>query len=322
MKTIFTIIMGLFFINPILSQTYTSHNLGGEWTEDSTWINNVPPYYIEGNNITIQISQNTNILSLENLTFDGNNVNLNIEGHLIVNGNVTMLKNNVTFNIFSEGSFTINGDLIFGNNVELTINGNLIIEGNVSGGGNISVGGEWGFEGDDHNFSGTLPIELLSFTAKPHNNSILIEWVTLSEINNDYFIIEKSTNLQNWESIIIISGAGTSNMPLKYNYLDTNPILGISYYRLTQYDFDGQFEIFNPISVKFGNNNEFLYVYDNILIMSNDFLNETLQIFNIKGHLLKTTQITNTMYWLDYKPGIYIIKINDLNLKFYGKSPK
>jgi len=64
-------------------------------------------------------------------------------------------------------------------------------------------------------------------------------WVTASEINNDYFVIERSTNANDWIPLDSVDGAGNSNAVLSYNYLDNNPYSGTSYYRLKQVDFDG-----------------------------------------------------------------------------------
>ena len=113
-----------------------------------------------------------------------------------------------------------------------------------------------------------MPIELLSFTSKIKENSIELEWVTVSEINNDYFILEKSEDLKNWTIVSYIQGAGNSNTILTYSFEDFNPIQGISYYRLTQHDFDGQFEVFNPISTYWNPNGNYkIVIYDFIGVL-------------------------------------------------------
>ncbi len=64
----------------------------------------------------------------------------------------------------------------------------------------------------------TLPIELISFTGKYINNEILLEWSTLSEINNDYFSIEHSTNGYNFSEIGIVLGNGNSSIQNDYSF--------------------------------------------------------------------------------------------------------
>ena len=70
-----------------------------------------------------------------------------------------------------------------------------------------------------------------------------------SQLNNDYFVVEHSIDGYVWEEIDNILGAGTTSDLITYNTTHTKPINGYNYYRLTQVDYDRQFEIFNPISV-------------------------------------------------------------------------
>ena len=86
-----------------------------------------------------------------------------------------------------------------------------------------------------------LPIELLSFTAKEiSGNLVQLEWETASETNNDYFIVEKSTDGINYTSIGNVKGSGNSTNNHNYSWLDKkNESIPLSYYRLQQVDFDG-----------------------------------------------------------------------------------
>tara|TARA_R110001592_G_scaffold164980_1_gene399120 strand:- start:1661 stop:3052 length:1392 start_codon:yes stop_codon:yes gene_type:complete len=86
-----------------------------------------------------------------------------------------------------------------------------------------------------------LPIELLFFQAERCSGGVKLLWQTASEINNDYFTIEKSKDSYNWEEVIEISGAGHSSNTTDYCTIDENPYLGVSYYRLKQTDFDGHY---------------------------------------------------------------------------------
>jgi len=88
-------------------------------------------------------------------------------------------------------------------------------------------------------YSEPLPIELLFFTAK-YNNSVLFNWETASEINNDYFTIETSTDAIYYKSLVNINGAGNSTSLKSYSYIQKNPPIGVNYYRLKQTDFDGK----------------------------------------------------------------------------------
>ena len=100
------------------------------------------------------------------------------------------------------------------------------------------------------NFSvAPLPVELGNFNAECTDNEVILRWITLSEINNDSFRVERSKNLQTWESVGAMSGSGNNNAPLHYALVDERPFNGLSYYRLTQTDYDGQSETFAPVAV-------------------------------------------------------------------------
>ncbi|MDN5214042.1 DUF4347 domain-containing protein [Fulvivirgaceae bacterium BMA12] len=92
----------------------------------------------------------------------------------------------------------------------------------------------------------TLPVDLVSFTAREDNNRVLLDWQTASELNNDFFEVQRSENGENWEVIGKVDGNGTINEVLNYDYTDQRPLFGTSYYRLRQVDFDGQFE-YSPV---------------------------------------------------------------------------
>lgn len=86
-----------------------------------------------------------------------------------------------------------------------------------------------------------LPIQLLHFDAQRNGDSVLISWTTASEKNNDYFLIEKTTDGITYTTIAKIKGAGDSDGKLHYSTIDNSPSAGVSYYRLKQVDFDGKY---------------------------------------------------------------------------------
>jgi hypothetical protein len=84
-----------------------------------------------------------------------------------------------------------------------------------------------------------LPIQLVSFDAKLNKSQVDINWETASEVNNDYFTIQRSENGIQWIDLEKINGAGNSTTIINYFTIDKNPLIGTSYYRLQQTDFDG-----------------------------------------------------------------------------------
>ena len=97
-----------------------------------------------------------------------------------------------------------------------------------------------------------LPIELISFEGKEiSENTILLNWKTASEINNDYFNVERSTDGENYYSIGIVKGFGNSSQDHSYQLTDYDfGKAKINYYRLDQTDFDGSHHYSFPIAVK------------------------------------------------------------------------
>ncbi len=94
-----------------------------------------------------------------------------------------------------------------------------------------------------------LPIDLLSFDGACIDNQTHLEFVVASQVNNEYFTIERSKNIFEWEVLGFVNGGGTTNEEVTYTFMDVNPKNGENYYRLTQTDIDGTSKSFTPIVV-------------------------------------------------------------------------
>jgi hypothetical protein len=92
---------------------------------------------------------------------------------------------------------------------------------------------------------------LLSFEGIPLEDKVRLDWVTASEINNDYFTVEKSRDGMEFFPIGKVEGADNSTEIRPYSLDDMDPIFGISYYRLRQTDFDGAFTTSEIIAVNY-----------------------------------------------------------------------
>ena len=117
-----------------------------------------------------------------------------------------------------------------------------------------------------------MPVELLSFTAKTEGLAVNVSWQTLTEINNDYFEIQRSQDGQSWIFVgtTLAYGNGNSTNSQTYGFLDENPLIGTSYYRLKQVDVDGK-SIYsslatvtfnNLIQIKVGQDENSIYLYN------------------------------------------------------------
>ena len=177
----------------------------------------------------------------------------------------------------------ISGTLLFPDNgpkFKLPCGSSILVMpgGLISGPGDdnsnkISICTEWVWESKDDDVTGPyligsppLPITLESFEAEIDNTSVKLLWTTSAEINNDYFSIERSENGLDFELLSEIPGNGNSNVSISYDYFDDSPLMGTSYYRLKQTDFDGKYEYVDLLAVNFNQDDDgicMLHVYPN-----------------------------------------------------------
>ncbi len=86
-----------------------------------------------------------------------------------------------------------------------------------------------------------LEIDELSYEVRVTNdNQVSVEWSTSMELNNDYFIVQRSTDAKEWTDLARIDGAGSTQEVQHYSYIDKAPLKGVSYYRYVQVDYTGE----------------------------------------------------------------------------------
>ncbi len=171
---------------------------------------------------------------------------------------------------------------------------------------------------------GVLPIELLYFRAGQEGNTVLLEWATSLEENFDFFTVERSTDGINFEKIADIYGAGNTDEKQYYSYTDDNPFPGNLYYRLKATDFDGTFEYFKIISVRyFGEESYSVTLYPNPVVngKANLRLNYrpdgpvSVVIYDQMGRQFLKRSLSGTSGILELpsgmRPGIYLMHIID-----------
>lgn len=100
---------------------------------------------------------------------------------------------------------------------------------------------------DNVAISGTLlPVTLTSFQGEQDGHQVSLRWTTETELNNDFFSVERSRDGIDFTALGQVKGTGNSQVEQQYHFLDLSPIPGDNYYRLRQVDFDGKEEI-HPI---------------------------------------------------------------------------
>lgn len=152
--------------------------------------------------------------------------------------------------------------------------------GSGSGGGAASGGTGFGFGISDPG-NGSLPIELVDFHATAKSETVDLSWETASETNNDFFTIERSTEGQVWGKIKTIKGAGNTSTEKRYTSTDLQPKVGISYYRLKQTDFNGNFSYSIIRDVRIENGSGYS-IYPNPANNELNIVSNTQEQFSIK----------------------------------------
>jgi hypothetical protein len=172
-----------------------------------------------------------------------------------------------------------------------------------------------------------LPIELLNFSVSEEKQNVLLSWQTLSEKNNNYFTIQRSSDLITWNDISDIKAAGNSNSLINYSFKDRNPLKGISYYRLKQSDLDGKSTYSAMASVSLVNNGT-IAIYPNPT--ENELTLEGYNVENVNFRLIDnlgqempvkfSAQPGKTMIDLTEIPGgIYNLLVETIDKRYLSK---
>ena len=175
-----------------------------------------------------------------------------------------------------------------------------------------------------------LPIELTDFFAEfVPNKGVDLFWETATETNNDYFVVQRSLDGQNWEDVVEIQGGGTTSSASNYDYCDIDFATGLVYYRLMQVDFDGTFTYSEIIAVDVESaGNNMRVVKDEtgqyLIISANSKMVNYCGIYDLQGHnhiyscpIIKETNSEITFNITNLPQGIYFVVIlNEAAFKF------
>ncbi len=176
-----------------------------------------------------------------------------------------------------------------------------------------------------------LPIELGDFKGERLKNNVTLHWKTLSEVDNDYFNVQRSTNLSTWTTISRIEGAGNSSEIKTYEFVDRQAPKSQVYYRLVQVDFNGAEFYSNVLRLHAENHNTEVYpnpVQDELNIRFNKLASPArIYLYDIHGKLLieKGVEAGSTKLSLntnDLISGIYFINIEGNDISFMKKLVK
>jgi len=167
--------------------------------------------------------------------------------------------------------------------------------------------------------TGTTPVMLLSFTGTLQNNkTVLLNWQTTAEYNNDRFEVERSNDGINFATLGSVKGNGTASTAHNYSFVDASPMNGTNYYRLRQVDFDGHYDYSNIVLIRISNKPVVTALYNiqsnSIQVNFNAQQSKTpIQLFASNGQLIKSGLVNNSSRYTLELPvlagGIYMLRV-------------
>jgi hypothetical protein len=174
----------------------------------------------------------------------------------------------------------------------------------------------------------TLPIKLADFTAKYTKPNVSLEWNTVQEHNFSHFIIERSTDGENFSQTALVFGAGESDKKLDYSYTDKDMKgrEGIIYYRLKEVDIDGKFSYSAVRIIRLGDEKTSITLTtfpnpvttDLRITLPSSWQNKHLHIdlYNVSGQLVNAQDIANSSQTesipvASLQKGIYFVQVRN-----------
>ena len=183
-----------------------------------------------------------------------------------------------------------------------------------------------------------LPIELLTFNALKNRDVVDVTWNTATEINNDYFTVERSKDAVTFEEVCKKDAAGNSTSLIHYDTIDHKPFNGLSYYRLKQTDYNGNYSYSQIVPVEFDdemNTNFILYPNPNngsnisLLVKELESQEEVeIKMRDVNSKIVYSKKITadangNINMTLDHlnlvADGVYIVTLQASDKVFHKK---
>lgn len=179
--------------------------------------------------------------------------------------------------------------------------------------------------------SAPLPIKLTSFSGKIISQQSHIKWITSSEINSDWFELQRSTDASNFANIAFIKSKGGLNTITIYDFIDNEPEGGVNYYRLISVDMNGSQDTSKVIALNYSSDKKLstVRIYPNpadeivsISLQLNSPTSLVFKIFTSDGKLIRLKKIikTDENFLLkeniaDLPEGIYVFKFEDAILE-------
>jgi hypothetical protein len=221
--------------NPAINSVPSS----GDWKSPSTWsLGRLP---VNGDTVVIAAGKTVMIDDIENLSNEF--LYLKIYGVLVFSNGKLWINNSSSVFIFSGGAISSTGSpsetLKIG-----AVDKYVGTDGTISGpmfANQTTSASPLGF------ISGiVLPVKFVGFNLARQDNSILVQWEAVEEMNSSYYEIQRSTNGNDWTTISNVAASSNTTTSHSYSYIDRAAAATLLYYRIRQVDIDGKF-VMTPV---------------------------------------------------------------------------
>lgn len=181
---------------------------------------------------------------------------------------------------------------------------------NCLGNGGWTVGNATGMAFGFDDPGGALPVTLIDFNARVQHEKVWLEWSTASEINCDYFTVEKSVDEEEWNELAKVKGSGNSTVTNYYSLSDEQPMNGITYYRLAQTDYDGTTTVYESKKINYTSKNIKLFPNPADRYLNIEGIFTDIKIINSLGEVVYSTE-GNALINVEHLPdGIYLVRFD------------
>ncbi len=167
-----------------------------------------------------------------------------------------------------------------------------------------------------------IPVEMVSFTAKKAGTTNKLAWQTATELNNQYFDVQRSTDGATFQTIGQVKGVGNSVALNNYEFMDEAPSLGTNYYRLQQVDYNGKTTTSKTVAVNTtGKGSAKVFptlATDKINVLTTSDKEETFTITNMMGQTVLSGRMVNALdiNVSQLAKGMYILQVAGDAVKF------
>jgi hypothetical protein len=320
MKHIYTLLAFVVIsLSAVAAPSYTTIKLKSDswwvnWSNPSVWdLNRVPK---NGDSVVIPAGLGV-VFDVAN---SYNNMYVNIIGTMSVMKTMTLNPQSVVSvatggRLYRFGASPTTEIIVLGGKKKFDENSNSNIFGFNVANSNTGISPA-GFS----NSIGTLPVLFKSFYAVKNSNSVVLNWSTAQEFNNNNFEIQRSMDGVNWNVISIVMGAGTSYTEKQYSYTDKTAGTAVVYYRIRQVDIDGKYTYSTVKTIRSNETAPVTKVYasgKNVNVEFNSAVNSnvTVRVLNTNGQVVTQQNYQQPSYKVtlntNANTGVYVVQVTD-----------